>query len=155
MRKVIEEIAAKVCSRCHARHCDKDGCRIGLEGTPPVRVIVDMDCEELQIPVDRKRCDYLFFGEEDRAICVAPVELKSGRVDVSAALEQLERGAEFAHDLLPQGASLRFVPVLAHGKGIHRKDLKRLLDKAIVLRGKKGKVQRIKCGEPLIRALRA
>ena len=150
----MAKIAAKVCSSCRVEHCGKEGCRIGLEGAPSVRIIVDMDCGALQFPKDHKRCDYLFVGEEHETTCVAPIELKSGRVDASTVLEQLEGGAGMAETWLPQDVSVRFVPILAHGKKIHPNDQKRL-SRPLTLRGQRRKIERIKCGEPLVKALRA
>ena len=114
-----------------------------------MRVIVDMDCDALSIPNNWKRCDYLFIGEERNAIWVAPIELKSGRFSVSAVLEQLEGGARMANRWLPQGATIQFAPVLAHGKTIHRNGLKALRDKKLQLRGQRKGIAVIKCGDQL------
>ena len=118
-----------------------------------MRVIVDMDCDALSIPDDWKRCDYLFVGEESNETWVAPIELKSGRLSVSAVLEQLERGTRMANMWLPQGVTLQFAPVLAHGKTIHRNDLKSLRAKKLQLRGQRKGIAVIKCGEQLTKAL--
>lgn len=150
----MAEIASKVCGSCRVGRCEREGCRVGLEGAPTVRIVVDMDCGALPLPKARKRCDYLFVGEENKVICVAPIELKSGRVDASAVLEQLEGGVGMAETWLPPGVSVRFVPILAHGKKIHPNDRKRL-SRPLTLRGQRRKIERIKCGEPLAKALRA
>ena len=118
-------------------------------------VLVDMDCNALSIPEDWKRCDYLFVGEERNATWVAPIELKSGRLSVSQVLEQLEGGARMADRWLPQGVSFQLAPVLAHGKTIHRNDLKALRDKKLQLRGQRKGIAVIKCGEQLTKALDA
>ena len=113
-----------------------------------------MDCAALPIPDDRKRCDYLFVGEGGDATLVAPIELKSGRFRISAVLEQLEGGVKVADQWLPKGSSFRFVPVLAHGRTIHRNDLKKLRAGELQLRGQKKRAELIKCGEALTKALR-
>ena len=113
-----------------------------------------MDCAALPIPDDRKRCDYLFVGEGGDATLVAPIELKSGRFSVSAVLEQLEGGVKVADQWLPQGSSFRFVPVLAHGRTIHRSNLKALRSRKLKLRGQKKITELIKCGDALTKALR-
>ena len=120
-----------------------------------MRVIVDMDCDALSIPDDWKRCDYLFVGEESDETWVAPIELKSGRLSVSAVLEQLAGGTRMANMWLPQGVTLQFAPVLAHGKTIHRNDLKSLRAKKLQLRGQRKGIAVIKCGEQLTKALGA
>ena len=116
-------------------------------------VLVDMDCNALSIPNNWKRCDYLFVGEERNATWVAPIELKSGRLSVSQVLEQLEGGARMANIWLPQGVSFQLAPVLAHGKTIHRNDLRVLRSRKIQLRGQRRGTALIKCGEQLTKAL--
>jgi hypothetical protein len=154
MSGTVTAFADKVPDGCHATRCDKDGCRVGLAEAPPVRVIVDMDCGALPIPDNWKRCDYLFVGEERNATWVAPIELKSGRLSVSAVLEQLEGGARTANIWLPQGVSFQLAPVLAHGKKIHRNDLKVLRSRKIQLRGQRKGTMLIKCGDQLIDAFK-
>ena len=65
-----------------------------------------------------------------------------------------ERGVALAETWLPQDVSVRFVPILAHGEKIHPNDPKGL-SRPLTLRGQRRKVERIKCGEPLVKALRA
>ena len=155
MKGVVGQVAGRVCSCCHAKRCEKDGCRVDLKGAHLVRIIVDMDCDALRIPEEQKRCDYLFVGEEHDTTCVAPIELKSGRLSASAVLEQIEGGVGMADDWLPQGVSFRFVPVLVHGRTIHPHDRKKLLSRKVQLRKQKKGVVLIKCGQPLTKALGA
>ena len=153
MNGTVAVIANKVPNDCHVTRCNKDRCRIDLAEAPSIRVIVDMDCDALSIPDDWKRCDYLFVGEESNETWVAPIELKSGRVSVSVVLEQLEGGIRIANMWLPQGVTLQFAPVLAHGKKIHRNDLKTLRAKKLQLRGQRKGIAVIKCGDQLTKAL--
>lgn len=155
MRGTVAEIAHIVPNVCRTNRCEKDKCRIDLAEAPRVRVIVDMDCNVLPIPPAEKRCDYLFVGEDHKETWVAPIELKSGRLSVSAVLEQLEGGAGMANRWLPQGVTLQFVPVLAHGKKIHRNDLRALRAEKLRLRGQRKGIAVIKCGDQLIKAFGA
>ena len=155
MSGTVASIARIIPNSCRTTHCNKDKCRVDLAGAPQVRVIVDMDCDALSIPDDWKRCDYLFVGEDRDAIWVTPIELKSGRLSVSEVLEQLEGGARMANRWLPQGISFQLAPVLAHGKTIHRNDLKTLRAKKIQLRGQRRRTVLIKCGDQLTKALGA
>ena len=52
-----------------------------------------------------------------------PLELKSGRGEVSTVSEQLQRGADFAAHFAPSGAICH--PVLIHGKRINLRELNR------------------------------
>ena len=155
MSGTVAEIARIVPDSCRTTYCDKDKCRVDLAETPPVRIIVDMDCNALPIPAAEKRCDYLFVGEERNATWVAPIELKSGRLSVSEISEQLEGGTQMANMWLPQGVTLQFAPILAHAKKIHRNDLKRLRAKRLQLRGQRKGITVIKCGDQLTKALGA
>ena len=155
MSGTVAEIARIIPNSCRTTHCDKDKCRVDLAEAPPVRVIVDMDCDVLSIPNNWKRCDYLFVGEDHNETWVAPIELKSGRLSVSAVLEQLAGGTRMANKWLPQDVTLQFAPVLAHGKKIHRNDLKTLRAKKLQLRGQRKGIAVIKCGDQLTKALGA
>ena len=154
MSGTVAEIARIIPNSCRTTRCNKDGCRVDLAGAPPVRILVDMDCNALPIPAAEKRCDYLFVGEERNATWVAPIELKSGRLSVSAVLEQLAGGTRMANMWLPQGVALQFTPVLAHGKKIHRNDLKSLRAKKLQLRGQRKGIAVIKCGDQLTKGLK-
>ena len=153
MKGMVAQVACRVCGCCHAKRCEKDGCRVDLKGAPPVRVIVDMDCDALRISDEQRRCDYLFFGEEQDTTCVVPIELKSGRFSVSAVLKQIEGGIGMAESWLPSGISFRFVPVLVHDGTIHRQHLRALRTRKVQLRKQKKGVVLIKCGQSLTKAL--
>ena len=149
MSGTVTACANQVPASCHATRCNKDGCRVGLQGAPRERIIIDMDCEALPIPPNQKRCDYLFVGEESNTTWVAPIELKSGGLKANEVLEQLKEGISMADMLLPQRTSFQFVPVLAHGKGIHRNELKKLRSGKMQLRGQRKGVVLIRCGDPV------
>ena len=155
MNSAVAKVACRVPDDCHAADCNKDKCSVDLRDAPAERIVVDMDCESLEIPVERKRCDYLFVGKEPETICVVPIEFKSGRFEASATLEQLQAGVGIADPWLPQGVKYRLVPVLAHGKSIHREIHRKLLSRKIRWRKQKKGVVLIKCGERLTKALRA
>ena len=153
MNGIVAAIADKIPVACQVRRCHKRGCRIDLAEAPSPRVIVDMDCETLPIRGNGQRCDYLFVGDEGNRTWIAPIELKSGRLNAREALGQLEGTARVADSWLPQGVSFQFAPVLAHGKKIHRNDLKVLRSRKIQLRGQKKATTLIRCGGKLIQGL--
>ena len=156
MSSPVKEVARKVPNDCQVTRCNKDGCKLGLDGAPEARVVIDLDCGDLSIPQHQKRCDYVFVGEDEDTTQVSPIELKSGRFSASGALEQLKGGIAVADNWLPQVIiALQFVPVLAHGKSIHKEDRRRLLSRTLKLRGKKSKAMLLRCGDQLTKALRA
>ena len=124
-----------------------------MNKAPALRVIVDLDCDTLRIPRNGKHCDYLFVGEESEIAWVAPIELKGGNLGAQDALDQLQGGVRAADTWLPQRSSFQFVPVLAHGKRIHKQDLRTLNSRKLTLRGQKRQTVLIRCGDPLKVAL--
>ena len=150
----VAKMAKKVPDCCHTKQCSRDKCSVRLKGAPPNRLIVDMDCEALGL-TNKTRCDYLFVSEGDKTTWVAPIELKGGKVgSVTRVANQLRGGAKLAAELLPPGLAFRFVPILAHKKPIHRLDLKQLRREKIKLRGSVRMIETVRCGDPLIKALR-
>jgi hypothetical protein len=123
-----------------------------MDGVPDPHVVVDLDCEPLGL-LEQKRCDLLFVGEDDDEAWVAPIELKSGRFTGYQVVKQLQGGAEAADGWLPAGSTFRFVPVLAHGREVHRRDLKALRSKKITLRDHTRQTVLMRCGEPLRKVL--
>ena len=150
----VAELAKKVPDCCHTTQCNRDQCSVRLNGTPTNRLIIDMDCEALEMTTET-RCDYLFVSEDDDTTWVAPIELKGGKAgSVSRVANQLRRGTTLAAELLPESLAIQFVPVLAHKKSIHKVDLKKLRKEKIRLRNNVGMIRIVKCGTPLVKALR-
>ena len=149
MTALLDEVNVPEC--CLTERCDRDGCSVSLEGCPAPWMVVDVDCEELGIS-NQKRCDCLFVSDDNERVNVVPIELKAGSFSVSSVLEQLQKGALYADQWLPSINRFQFVPVLVHGKKVHRDDLKRMR-RVIRFRGKKARAMLIKCKDPLTRVL--
>ena len=79
-----------------------------MHGVPVEHVAVDLDCDALGIPADRKRCDYLFFGKGQNVAWVSPIELKGGAFRGGSAAGQLQGGADIADAWMPDGLLYRF-----------------------------------------------
>lgn len=136
---------------CQASRIDKDGCTLSLSTVPRSRVIVDMDCDHLNLQ-SRRRCDYLLVCGEGSHVWVVPIDLKSGGFRASEVREQLQAGAEFAHVKLPTVGQFNFVPILAHGKTARRLELQKLREVRITLRGKRRQPKTLNCGDPAAKA---
>ena len=135
MSAALSGIRAKVGAENCGKSCSRKGCRVYLTGTdaPTDRVIVDADKAFPAHGWKGKRCDFILFVDRgDGRLLAAPVELKSGRTDVSEAVEQLQGGADFAADLAPPNAVC--LPILFHGKGLHPAERNRLNHAKIVFR---------------------
>ena len=148
MRGIVAAVKRKVPQQCQTRQCRSSGCTVSMSGAPDSRVIVDMDCTALAIPAGTVRCDYLFIGETVDNVWVTPIELKSGKINGGDVVNQLQGGADFAESL-PVGEPVRFLPVLAHGKGVHRKQRQSLRERHVTFRGGKYQVTLIRCRQPI------
>ena len=147
MSAALDGIRASVGAENCSESCSRDRCRVYLTNVPPARLIVDADKAFPAHRREGKHCDFVLFVDQDDApFLAAPAELKSGRPDVSEAVEQLQGGADFAADLAPSNAVC--LPILFHGKGVHKKERKDLNSAKINFRGRKLTVKMARCGHP-------
>lgn len=150
----VDEILHWIRSRVGTEHlsdsCSGDGCRVFTTGVPTDRVIVDADRAFPAHNIEGKRCDYVLFflSTAKDTLVVVPMELKSGRVDVSDASEQLQRGADFANRFAPAQSGVKPVchPVLFHGKGLHNKERTDLNRTKVRFRGQRLTIKTARCG---------
>lgn len=126
---------------------------MSLKGVGKEWVIVDMDCKELDIPENRKRCDYIFVGKGN---WVAPIELKRGDVEASEVIEQLKMGTAFAErKFVPNNAKARFRPLVAYGGKLHRSQTQALKQRQnqIEFQGSRYEIKLIRCRSSIMQAL--
>lgn len=135
-----------------AGRCRKEGCEVRLTGLSQNRVLVDLDraLEDTQ----GKRCDFLFAGEENSGHWIVLMELKSGKAKAREVAQQLQGGATAVSGWLPQDLPYRFLPVLAHGKGLHRTERNRLRGVRIRLNGQSTQPELIRCESRLLDVLK-
>lgn len=155
MKGLVAAVSDAVPDRCRSDSCDKEGCTLSVGIARVKRVLVDLDCPDLHIPPDLKRCDYVFVGEKNTKAWVAPIELKSGRFHAAKVIDQLQGGAETVKAWLPNDSAFQFVPVLAHGGAIHRQQLNEFRSRKVRLRKQKQQVAVVRCGGKLKDALDA
>ena len=136
MKEVLDGIRANIGAENCCESCSRDGCRVYLDDVPRERIVVDADKAFEAHGRQGKRCDFILFVHEGcRKIIAAPIELKSGTVDVSHALGQLRVGAAFAERFSPKDCEVICRPILFHGKRIHPKDRSTLNRNKIRFRG--------------------
>ena len=122
---------------------------MSMRDAPAKRILIDVD----RVSATGQKCDLLFIGEDDNNAWVAPIELKSGSFGGASVARQLQGGADIAARWLPRNARFKLVPILAHGKGVNRREFKALRGVKIRLRGERRQAQLIRCGAPLRTAL--
>lgn len=124
-----------------------------MKGVPDDHVVVDLDCKALSAAAG-KRCDYLFLAQQGTTTWVAPIELKSGAFGPQSVAEQLQGGADMANGRLPTMQRFRFVPVIAHGRGIPKARIKSLQKVTVTFRKQTRRPQLMRCGARLAPLLR-
>lgn len=156
MSELVRRISKKIPPKCQANSCSKKGCSLTLDGIGRTRVIVDMDCKQLDLRKYRSRCDCVFVGYHGEADWVAPVELKRGAVEASEVGRQVQAGATFAErNLLCSGEKVRFRPVVAFGR-VHRSQTLELKKERykVKFQNESYEIMLIRKGKPLADALR-
>ena len=126
---------------------------MSMRGVPDDHVVVDFDCKALRAAAG-KRCDYLFLAQQGTTTWVVPIELKSGAFRPGSVAEQLQGGADMANGWLPTMRGFRFVPVVAHGRGIPKERVKSLQKATVAFRTQKRRPKLIRCDAPLEPLLR-
>ena len=123
MSDPLDDIRSAVGKDNLSRSLIRDECTADTTGLPDQRVIVDAD---RAFPTHRwtgSRCDFIVFylAAGEHQIVTVPLELKSGRAEISIVSKQLQQGADFAANFAPPNAVCR--PVLIHGKRINLREL--------------------------------
>ena len=152
---VCQEIkkASNACTRNPQKDLRQGGCKVSLKDAPQPRLVISFDVPGSPPGQNQKCCDYLFVAEvSGKPSWVVPLELKGGgRPDISETVQQLQAGARAAESLVPAGTKVDFRPVLACRSmaKMERRDLRR----KVKFRGRSEAIQRINCGDQLVKAL--
>ncbi len=149
-------------SSCCVKRCNKEGCKVDMGRAPSPFVLIDMDCDLLEIDRRSNLCDFLFVSRGDGRApgWVAALELK-GRPESSKMIAQLQAGAQFAARILSRDADILFRPIAFYGGRMHREELTRLRRASVKFRHPKTgtilneRVVLRRCGSRLEEALRA
>ena len=156
MSALVDAVRAHVPQSCRAARCRKQGVSASLSGLPDQRVLVDLDCHDLDIDPKMRRCDFILACDDNQIAQIAPIELKRGDVEPADVAEQLAGGAQIADRWLPQEGSLRvrFRPVVVYGGKFNRHQRRKPTAKEKVrFRGRLYEIKRIRRGSPLRDAL--
>ncbi len=127
MKEVLDGIRANIGAENCCGSLSGDGCKVYLDDIPRDRIVVDAEKAFEAHGRSGKRCDFILFVPGDgRKLVAAPIELKSGGVDISEALEQLQGGAAFTERFAPKTSGAVCRPILFYGGSIHKSQLKAL-----------------------------
>lgn len=114
---------------------------------------MNLDCKELNINPAMRRCDFVLASGDEQ---IAPIELKSGDVELAEVAGQLMGGAQIADQRLLPDASLRvrFRPVVVYGGKFNRsKGRKPTAKEKVEFRGRLYEIKAVRSGAPLSKAL--
>ena len=161
---IVEAVRAKTNSLCQTDCCYDSGCYVSLHGIPEPYVLINLEHDAAPRHHGHSRhqshphCDFLLVagGDENGGPWVAPIELTTGNKDVCLILRQLRAGADIADNLLPHGASFRFMPILAHDGRLHSYVITEVLRRSssyIQLRNESESIELTRCRGTLADAL--
>ena len=152
MSTLVDAVRARTPQSCHATRCRKQGVSASLKGLPAQRVLVDLDCHNLDIDPKMRRCDFVLACDDDQIAQIAPIELKRGDVELADVAAQLAGGAQIADRWLPQEGSLRvrFRPVVVYGGKFNRHQRRKpTAQEKVRFRGQLYEIKPIRSGKSL------
>lgn len=157
MTELVKVVRSRVSNKSFAKKCNKDGCHLSLKDVPKQHLLVDFDKLNTPSGNKTKRCDYLFISDRnsENQPYIAPIELKKGNLDVSKVAAQIKEGVGIAKDLFPKKTAVSFRPIVACGGKATKIEIKKLRQYKINFHGSSEFIRLIRCGSPLIKALRA
>ena len=151
---LVSQVKQNVDCECLVFTCRKSQCSLKLNDLPEPNLLIDMDHDKAPTSSQSgKKCDYVFIGDDNDETWVAPVELKGGKFRASEVVEQLQAGASVADHIVPREAQTRFRPIVVHGRGIHRAELKLLQNRRVRFRNQYILIGKVRCGTSLADAL--
>ena len=156
MSALVDAVRAHVPQSCRAARCRKQGASASLSGLPDQRVLVDLDCHDLDIDPKMRRCDFVLACDDNQIAQIAPIELKRGDVEPADAAEQLAGGVQIAERWLPREGSLRvrFRPVVVYGGKFNRHQRRKpTAQEKVRFRGQLYEIKPIRSGKSLRDAL--
>lgn len=148
LSEVLDAIRKQVGEENLTNSCSSDGCHVDMTDVPRERIVVDVERVFQVNQRQGKRCDrMLLYVDRTRSkLVVVLIELKSGNVDVTEIFRQLQSGAKFAEELVPEDIETTCIPVVFHGKRIHDAQLPKLKRNEVRFRRQTFPIWKRKCG---------
>ena len=148
LSEVLDEIRKQVGEENLTNSCGGGGCDVDMTDVPHPRIVVDVERVFLVNKRKGRRCDRILFyvDLDSNTLVVVLIELKSGNVDASDVFQQLQGGAKFAAEVIPQEIGTTCIPVVFHGKRIHDAQLRKLKRNEVRFRRQTFPIWKQKCG---------
>lgn len=144
---VLEGIRSRVGRENLCKACIDAGCRAYMKGIPKQRILVNAEQAFDAHKIEGNRCDCIlfYFDASTNTLVASPIELKGGRADISQVCRQLQKGADFVHEMIPRNIKSSCRPVLIHEKGLNSIKRKELNGCKIRFRGLNLKIITDRC----------
>ena len=152
MAGLVEAVRAHVDEACIATRCSAEGCWVNMTGAPQPNLLIKMDCDGLGVEDGDSKCDFMFISDDGD--WVVALELKRGKPDASAIVEQLRAGARFAERIVPRDVNVQFLPLAVYGGKAHSTELRKFRQSQISFRGERVQVELLKCRRRIVEKLR-
>lgn len=135
---------------------EKQKCAVKMDGVVTPRYVIDFDKPGSPLTSNSKRCDYLIiYCNEKKRVVLAPIELKRGKFHAGEVARQLQAGADFANQIVPQGRDCCVLPIAVIGNcSKHERNMIRKSENRIRFRRIYSVVRTMKCGGSLINKLK-
>ena len=147
--QIFGEIRSQINKDNLINSCSGERCTVDMQNIPPNRVIIHVEQEFNSRKKSGKRCDrLLFFINTEQKLVAVPIELKSGKVEESDVVQQLENGLKFAERIAIETSTSQtaYCPILFQRRGIKWRSSRGLKQLTVQFRGKKLQVLIGKCG---------
>ena len=150
MSEVLSEIREQVGEDNLINSCSGRGCRVDMTGVPRERIVVNVDTAFPANQSAGKRCDrILIYGDTAKnRLVVVFIELKSGTFKATDVFEQLQGSVDLFSDLIPQVLEATCIPILFHGKGVSKLQLKDINRTPVRFRNQRFPIRLKRCGAP-------
>ena len=155
---LASEVRKAVDGSCITNRIRERSCRLKEERISIDSVNLDLNKPLSPAEPNVSHCDYIFLGRisDDNREWIAPIELKSGKIEAGEAGRQLQGGADVAHRIVPKETEFVFKAIAAANKFPPkiRQDLRKSENK-VVFRGVSYVIETVSCGSSLFDALKA
>ena len=150
MSEVLSEIRERIGEINLINSCSGRGCRVDMTGVPRERIVINVDAAFPANQSAGKRCDrILIYGDTARnRLVVVFIELKSGTFKATDVFEQLQGSVDLFSDLIPQVLETTCIPILFHGKGVSKLQLKDINRTPVRFRNQRFPIRLKRCGVP-------
>ena len=149
MNDVLNEIRMRVGEENLTHSCSGKHCRVDMDNVPRERVVVDVDLAFVSHRISGKHCDRILFyvNPNGNYLVIVLIEHKSGSFDRASEIrEQLQGGANYVNELIPDNIRTTCIPILFHGNGNHQSQFIKLRHQKIIFGGIKFPISKDKCG---------